>query len=72
MPDSFVHNLGIDDGDGDYDDCNGDGDENLSGYLLCQLEALAMPERASKFTARKITHTPTEARHLIYVFTRDI
>ena len=39
--------------------------ENLSGYLLCQLEALAMPERASRLTAKKITQTPTEARHLI-------
>ena len=37
---------------------------NLSGYSLCQLEALAMPDSASKLTAKKITHTPTEVKHL--------
>ena len=62
--------IGIDDGDDidvgddDNDDCD-DGHENLSGYLLCQLEALAMPERANKLTDKNITHTPTEARHLL-------
>ena len=43
---------------------------NLSGYLFCQLEALAMPERASKFTAKNIRHTPTEARQLMRTIMR--
>ena len=37
---------------------------HLSGYLLCQLEALAMPERASRLAARKTRQMARELRLL--------
>ena len=37
---------------------------HLSGYLLCQLEALAMPESASRLAARKTRQMARELRLL--------